>query len=120
MKIRSLRSSLPAFQNCSDPCAIPIPRVVCCNFQVSDMQRLFRAPVKQYEKTTPSGVAFALLRRVALLLGEANLLHEGLVVPVEPLFHHDAVFPASDCGHAQAEGAAIWLNGLSVRQLHGL
>jgi hypothetical protein len=60
-------------------------------------------------------------RRADRLLGEADLLHEILVVPKQPFMVHHTVFPpVADRGHPDGESLTGWGNRLAITGGHRL
>src|SRR2546425_4059144 len=58
--------------------------------------------------------------RALILLRQADLFHEVLVVPEEPFVVHRAALPVPDGGHADREALAGRLDELAVAGRHGL
>src|SRR3989454_8061448 len=58
--------------------------------------------------------------RALILLRQADLFHEVLVVPEEPFMVHRVALPVADGGHADREALARGLNEFAVAGGHGL
>src|SRR6266478_2675021 len=60
------------------------------------------------------------LRRKCLLRGQADLLHERLVIPEQILSDHHAIFPVPDRAHREFERLPGRRNCFAVTNRHGL
>src|SRR2546421_12929416 len=58
--------------------------------------------------------------RALILLRQADLFHEVLVVPEQPFMVHRAALPVADGRHADCEAPARGLNEFAVAGGHGL